>query len=72
MLITGQEVTNVTGVLRMLTVPSNMHFVTRGEKQKKENMIIIRLHNLFCPPLLRTSSQASLEMIPLLDSDEVT
>lgn len=35
-------------------------------------MIIIRLHNLFFPPLLRTLSQASLEMIPLLDSDEVT
>lgn len=34
-------------------------------------MIIIRLHNLFFP-LLRTLSQAGLEMIPLLDSDEVT
>lgn len=37
MLITGQEVTNVTGVLRILTVPSNMHFVTRGKKEKRKH-----------------------------------
>lgn len=37
MLITGQEVTNVTGVLRMLTVPSYMHFVSRKKMKIRKH-----------------------------------
>lgn len=63
MLITGQEVVCVTGVLRMLTVPHC--FVTLRPKRKKKK----KIHVYETQSSLCTLTQAVLEMIASLSSE---